>query len=158
MDTITLIVYTISALGLAYIVGQSAITKSIRQAYANTRRPLDLFRCSICVKDNPLDDPKSFNFIRMQLPMKRGELVCPHGDEQHAAGLRMLKQAEDPFFLQLIECPACFGFWIGLCAAVASTFAHIGGPIIMFLPLYTAGANFLLGRATGLINHPNEEP
>lgn len=53
---------------------------------------------------------------------------------------------------ELLECPACFGFWLGLVAGLA-------GPDVpefkSFNPVMvgcvTSGSNFLLGRLTRLI-------
>jgi len=52
--------------------------------------------------------------------------------------------------LLLIECPACFGFWIGLAVGLLSGF----GWYALALAFYTAGTNFLFGRLTGLIDNP----
>ena len=67
------------------------------------------------------------------------------------------------WLVELVECPACFGthlgFWFGVLAPAAWTIAIIPVPLPLnwltagvWLGLYTAGAGFLLGRATGLIN------
>jgi len=59
------------------------------------------------------------------------------------------------FVLALVECPACFGFWVGLVAGWRVTI-FIGAPLYWALALafYTAGVNYLLGRASGLISEP----
>lgn len=66
------------------------------------------------------------------------------------------------FFLHLVECPACLGFWVALIVAfaipdLAGELPLVpGGALLRAISLafYTAGANFLLGRATGLIDKP----
>jgi hypothetical protein len=59
------------------------------------------------------------------------------------------------FILDLVECPACFGFWIGLIAALTLLWFKLDAlftfPLVAFLPLYTSGANYTLGRITRLI-------
>lgn len=58
------------------------------------------------------------------------------------------------WLVTLIECPACLGFWFGLAAGLIHTpsaFGAIAGA------LYTSGANFLLGRATGIMGDPAQE-
>lgn len=66
------------------------------------------------------------------------------------------------FFLHLVECPACLGFWLAF--AVAAAIPDFAGELplapgsaalrALSLAFYTAGANYLLGRATGLIDKP----
>jgi predicted ABC-type sugar transport system permease subunit len=66
------------------------------------------------------------------------------------------------WLITMIECPACLGWWLGLVSGLI--FAFTGwrpfGPaalgIVVTLPFYTAGANYLLARATGLIPNPQE--
>lgn len=59
-------------------------------------------------------------------------------------------------FVELLECPACLGFWIG---GVTGVVLYVNGPLplpfVAIAPFYTSGANFLLGRATGLISDPS---
>lgn len=59
------------------------------------------------------------------------------------------------FLLSLVECPACLGFWVGLVVGFQIC-AQLGQPRLLAIALgfYTTGVNFLLGRATGLIEHP----
>lgn len=71
------------------------------------------------------------------------------------------------WFLMLIECPACFGFWTGLFAGML--YAAMDGEQypregalarILFavgLALYTTGSNFVLARLTSLIPAPAKE-
>ena len=100
-----LLVYTVSAFGLAYIVGHSKISLPFRQAWADT----------------------SMNVTGVSYALRT-------------------------FILDLVECPACFGFWIGLGAAiygvVSGSYPHV---FLFVLPLYTSGSNYIIGRMTGLI-------
>jgi hypothetical protein len=71
------------------------------------------------------------------------------------------------WFLMLIECPACFGFWEGLFFGML--YAAADGPLYpregalakmlwaVGLALYTCGANFILARLTSLIPAPAKE-
>lgn len=63
-----------------------------------------------------------------------------------------------PRLVELLECPGCSGFWIGTIASGAGAllFSDLvsiseGMAIGAVIPLYTAGANYILGRLTGLI-------
>lgn len=53
----------------------------------------------------------------------------------------------------LAECPACCGWWTGI-AAAAVAWGHTGFSRyeVALLPFYTCGANYLLGRLSGLIS------
>ena len=57
------------------------------------------------------------------------------------------------FFVELIECAACFGFWEGL-AAVFFFSALV--PRWWMLPLLTSGVNLLLAKIAGLMNEAIE--
>lgn len=59
-----------------------------------------------------------------------------------------------PFFIEMLECPACFGFWEGLLAGAL----WVPGPKTLSafawcvaLGCATSGTNFILGRITRLI-------
>lgn len=81
--------------------------------------------------------------------------------------LRGPRDAARAWFLMLIECPACFGFWTGLFAGML--YAGLDGDLypregalakFMFaagLALYTTGSNFVLARFTNLIPAPTKE-
>lgn len=101
----TLIVYTVAAFGLAYVLGHAVITQRLREELFN----------------------------RSSLGM---------------------------WLVLLLECPACCGFWIGFGAgAYGLVLGELSPWLRTFLvAFYTAGANFLLGRATKLIGHPRGEP
>lgn len=59
------------------------------------------------------------------------------------------------FLVVLLECPACFGFWLGIGAAYAGVtfpdFPAIPHVWPVMLGCLTAGINFILGRLTKLI-------
>lgn len=58
--------------------------------------------------------------------------------------------------VELLECPACFGFWVGIVAGTYLTIAWHGPFLVPFgVAAYTCGANFIIGRATGLIPSPD---
>jgi ribose/xylose/arabinose/galactoside ABC-type transport system permease subunit len=58
--------------------------------------------------------------------------------------------------VEILECPACFGFWTGLIAGTVLTITR-HEPLIVSIGVgcYTTGSNFLIGRATGLIPSPD---
>ncbi len=97
--------YTIAAFGLAYVVGQAAISK----------RPRDWL-----------------------------------------AGLNRVGQ----FIVELLECPACFGFWTGaLVESVGLWPQSIPGHApwvarILYAGLYTSASNLILAIATGIVARP----
>lgn len=97
-----ILVYTISAFGLAYIVGHSRISRPVRLAL-------------------------------------------------HDTGGWWTRT-----IVELVECPACFGFWTGLAVGSYLALAHHAPFGVPFgVACYTTGANFLLGRVTGLIPSPD---
>lgn len=53
-----------------------------------------------------------------------------------------------PFVVDLIECPACLGFWEGLVYGWVMRGQFLDG---LWLGCVTSGSNFLLGRLTNLI-------
>jgi len=62
------------------------------------------------------------------------------------------------WFITLIECPACLGFWIGLAAGlfgyvpILVLLSPIPHPILAIVwGLYIAGTNYVLARQTALI-------
>jgi hypothetical protein len=62
----------------------------------------------------------------------------------------------------LLECPACCGFWTGWFASLVFMVPpwDLSWPSLRVAgaaALYTAGSNFLLGRATKLVGHPRGE-
>jgi hypothetical protein len=63
-------------------------------------------------------------------------------------------------FLAVIECPACFGWWVGFAGGIAAFIADpfVSGLLPVFLPFYTAGSNYILARLTGITPRPGEQP
>jgi hypothetical protein len=59
------------------------------------------------------------------------------------------------WLVMLVECPACFGFWIGLAAGFAGVFDFASVPLPFLTPLlaacYTAATNLILGRLAGIV-------
>lgn len=59
------------------------------------------------------------------------------------------------FFIQLVECPVCIGFWEGVATgAFVYPEAMRRWVFMIALGLFTAGANFIIGRVTGLVSAP----
>lgn len=58
--------------------------------------------------------------------------------------------------VQLLECPVCLGFHVGWLYFVAGEPRFIDGDVlgVFTLSCYTAGACFILGRATGVVTLP----
>lgn len=63
------------------------------------------------------------------------------------------------WLLELIECPACLGAWVGGFVGIGVSY-HFGLTagesfiVALGLACYTAGVNYILGRLTGLIDKP----
>lgn len=59
--------------------------------------------------------------------------------------------------VEMLECPGCFGAWLGFFVALSVhlIFRDVTAAIFIVFPTYTAGSNYLLGRATGLISPPD---
>lgn len=56
-------------------------------------------------------------------------------------------------FVMLIECPSCLGFWIGLLAGGLHPPQGFGRfSFALLMGCYMSGANFILGKITGLIH------
>jgi hypothetical protein len=53
------------------------------------------------------------------------------------------------FLCELLECPACFGFWTGLVSGLTLFSLSLGASF--GLGLVVSGSNFILGRFTRLI-------
>lgn len=58
--------------------------------------------------------------------------------------------------ISLVECPACFGFWIGLIAGAIGIvpFGLHGPPWVVAVTwgLFTSGSNLILAKLTGLMD------
>lgn len=57
--------------------------------------------------------------------------------------------------LDLVQCPACFGFWIGLAAGFTRWSPMLDHDPLM-LALYTSATNLLLGTLSGLMPEGEE--
>ena len=55
------------------------------------------------------------------------------------------------WMVELVECPACLGTWLGFAAGFFWPHLAPLGWAPLALALWTCGANYLLGRATGLL-------
>jgi len=83
---------------------------------------------------------------KITLRMRNAIAPLPKADRTLANGLRR-------FFIELIECAACFGFWEGLAALY---FFSALVPRWWILPLLTSGVNLLLAKIAGLMNEAIE--
>ena len=57
------------------------------------------------------------------------------------------------FFIELVECPACFGFWTGIAMSMLAPFTVTQYAALNFLGwgFFTAGSNFILAKLTKLM-------
>ena len=152
-----LFVYTLAAFGLAYVVGHAKISRRIREILAGRMIAV----CPVCgVKKH----------LRYAFPIPGdpdgGPGVCSGTNEDDAHERAEFHPAflspTRGFVTELIECPACFGWWTGLVTGAVVALLDAGnlcpwwrGAII--LAFYTAGTNFALARATGLTPNPQDE-
>lgn len=124
-----MIYYLLAAFGLAYIVGFARISLRFRTWLGGTPAK----------PPNPLAIGGAAAQGTPAVPGKLG----PFGD----------------FICEMLECPACFGFWIGFVSAIAGMpcgapepfppYHGITWPIT--LGCITSGSNFILSRLTKLI-------
>lgn len=145
-----LLVIAIAAFGLAYVVGNAEITYSIR-GFAWTFRWWK-GHCGKCNSSCMGHTTAEEDAIEIDCPMCKGKVNnivhSPHYFQ---------------FLVRLVECPACFGWWIGLAIGIAvviwkptqllATLSFMEP--LWLLPLYTAfavcGSNFILARIGGLL-------
>lgn len=131
---LTMLCYVIAAFGLAYVLGHSIITKKPREwAYA-------------------------LGFGRKLVPVEPNEVI-KHGSHAFAHRFYPLR-----WLVELIECPMCCGwhsgfwFWILFVIRYPPDGIHyvpsVDIPIGFIVGFFTAGSNFILGRATGLVDNP----
>ena len=131
-----MILFLLAAFGLAYIAGHSTISLPFRKWMGGT--PFRVRVKGEVIEGVSPDDAKLLDGA-MLVPAKPGALG-PFGD----------------FLTTLIECPACFGFWIGLAAGLTGFVAFPTSELSGFawpmtLGCITAGSNFALSRLTRLI-------
>jgi hypothetical protein len=56
------------------------------------------------------------------------------------------------WFVELLECPACLGWWLGFLTGVVMLISTLHAwREALALPFFVSGTNYLLGRATGWI-------
>lgn len=60
-----------------------------------------------------------------------------------------------PIAVELLECPGCLGFWVGLIGG-ALYFQSIG--LALLCAFATTGVNAVLGYLTGIMSIPSEPP
>lgn len=101
-------------------------------------------------------------YAKISLPL-RGWLGCAWGSYTAESGLQPIRFAvARRALLELLQCPACLGVWIGFAFALADPLmfgaaAALGVdhlPLMeraFFLGLATCASNFILGALTGLI-------
>jgi hypothetical protein len=149
---LTLFVWTIVAFGIAYVVGHSVISRPLRVWIAGP----EVARCPVC------GDTLEARFDGATCEGPADDHGVPVAAAKHTPTEMVLVTSVGWRFwlVSLLECPACLGWWLGFAAGLA--FVLAGGPgHLGLLPLagafYTAGANFLLGRASGLMPDPNQK-
>lgn len=81
---------------------------------------------------------------RISLPIRQWIFPSRDGEGRVEVLLNQLRI----MFVELIECPACFGFWIGFIGSVAVKNSFIAS---LCWGCYISGVNFLLGKLTSLI-------
>lgn len=149
-DPLALLIYSVVAIGLAYVLGHSVISVRPRTFLAE----LVLFkwpgrRCvPACVG--------GCGKISHETEWARsGEnFVCPHchtHQEEPERATRDIKPFE--LLIEMLECAMCLGFNIGwLVALIFKPMVHVGplGVDMLVMAFYTAGSNLLLAKAVGL--------
>lgn len=124
-----------AAFGLAYIVGHATISLPLRKVLGGV--PFRVRVKGEIIEGVSLEDAKLLDGATIT-PARPGAFG-PAGD----------------FLTTLLECPACFGFWIGFIAGLLGMLAPppelsaFGWPIT--LGCLTSGSNFALSRLTRLI-------
>lgn len=152
---IPLIFYVVAAFGIAYIVGHATITFPIRSLL--WRFHLWFGECTTC-------KGAASGFV---IPANEQGLVFLYRCKRCGAVSHPLSKIQVfRVLIELAECPACLGFWIGLSVGVAAVLVDWTIPFMnwlgpkwldpLWLAIFTSGANFILGRLTGLI--PPKQP
>lgn len=142
---LSLVVYLLAAFGLAYIIGQSLITRRLREwAWDVSFGVRKVIHCERC----------QTNFDPATL-ISRGQ--CPSCSEQVDISSSMRGFFPFRIFIQLIECPACFGFWTGLVGSlVVPTHSAFFPDFPLWLAVLVTGcmttaSNLLLAKLAGLM-------
>lgn len=130
------------AFGLAYVVGMSEITEPLRTQVSEAHFwKHGSVRCDGCAAEFSVE--QTWNERTFTCPGCKGE--C------RRVVLR------DPFLLRMLECPACFGFWIGLAFGFIYVPSALGLEVwaaLLVAPLFglaTLGSNLILAKNTGLM-------
>lgn len=120
---VALALYFFAAFGLSFIVGHSKISLPFRQLLGGW------------VEHTAVPS------------VATGEV---HGHIQHH---RPMVPVLGPFFVALVECPGCLGWWVGaFTGLVAPEFVMIQAPGIDALTLSAFGCAVVLGCATAGVN------
>ncbi len=80
--------------------------------------------------------------------------ICGFSKISYPFRVRLGQTVAGNFFMSLIECPACFGFWLGALAGICASFVFVNlswWALAIILGAYTSGTNFILGVFTGLM-------
>lgn len=77
---------------------------------------------------------------------------------EFAARVVFGRAAVGEFFVDLLECPACFGFWTGLVAGALGVTpnAPTGVAGALLFGLFTSGSNLLLALSVGIVQRPTD--
>lgn len=69
-----------------------------------------------------------------------------------SVGFRRRLYKGAPLVVDLLECPACFGFWAGCFAGIAMRTVNPDQPVELFFlfGLFTSGSNKLIAHLAGL--------
>lgn len=137
--------YVLAAFGLAYIVGHSRISRPFRILLAGPREYSQ--RCDHCGK-----------LSSRRVPDVLSGWPCEHCFTRNAIweSADVTPYRPRDFFVELVECPACFGTWTGLALGLLMpTLLPLELPRAaagLALATFTAATNYLLGRASGLVS------
>lgn len=134
-----LLIYFLAAFGLSYIVGHSRISLPFRELLGGV--PV--------VFDEP--DPEGIR-IPITIAQRKKEGKDPYWE------VRPIIPVVGPFLIAMVECPSCFGFWIGSAAGfiapglVPVELRWVATPFWAALVLgwSTAGLNQILSKVTKL--------
>lgn len=135
--------HVLVAFGFWYAVGHSKISEPLRESWVDWHfLTTGKVHCEGCQQD--LDAQNAWDGRAYRCPGCKAECIeRPH---------------KDPFLLQLIECPACLGFWEG-CAfglIAAPQVVELGGALqtlvaAPFFGLATLTTNLILAKCTKLM-------
>lgn len=165
----TLFFYALCAFGLAYIVGHSRISLPIRERLTRPIGPgKSRFYCPACNEQHIDEGEWATRPHHTHLCLACGK-TFETDTAQPWLKLYGVKTAEEcmpapqsawrVFFVELLECPACFGTWTGFVfGLVVPVLPNIYFPTLSLHPLAaglllatcTAATNYLLARLTGI--------